>query len=49
MPALLHLTRAGAVAPQRAITRRVPLEEAPAAYAALDRGEIVGRAIVVMA
>ncbi|MDR7555029.1 MAG: zinc-binding dehydrogenase [Armatimonadota bacterium] len=49
MPALLHLVRAGAVAPQRAITQRVPLEEAPAAYAALDRGEIVGRAIVVMA
>jgi S-(hydroxymethyl)glutathione dehydrogenase/alcohol dehydrogenase len=48
MPALLGLTRAGAVAPQRTITRRLPLDAAPAAYAALDRGEIVGRAVVVM-
>ena len=37
------------VSPSRAITRRYRLEQADDAYAALSRGEIVGRAIVTMA
>lgn len=48
MPLLLSLAHNGAIAPERTITRRYPLAEASAAYAALDRGEIIGRAIVVM-
>ncbi len=49
MPALLRLVETGAVAPQRTVTRRYTLDQAPEAYGALDRGEIVGRAIVAMA
>ncbi len=49
MPAVLRLAERGMIDPARAVSRRVPLEGAPAAYEALDRGEIVGRAIVVMA
>jgi S-(hydroxymethyl)glutathione dehydrogenase/alcohol dehydrogenase len=48
MPFLLRLARTGAIVPERTITRRYPLADAPAAYEALSRGEIVGRAIVVM-
>lgn len=48
MPLLLRMAQAGTIAPERTITRRYPLAEAPAAYDALNRGEIVGRAIVVM-
>src|SRR5205823_7262228 len=47
VPAILRLVEQGAIAPQRTITRRYALAEAPDAYAALDRGEIIGRAIVV--
>lgn len=48
MPHLVRMAHAGLVAPQRAITRRYALEAAPEAYDALSRGEIVGRAIILM-
>ena len=48
MPALLALIEQGVIDPVRAVTRRFPLGEVDAAYGALDRGEIVGRAIVTM-
>lgn len=48
MPLLTRLAGSGAIAPGRTVTRRYSLAQAPAAYEALDRGEIVGRAIVVM-
>jgi S-(hydroxymethyl)glutathione dehydrogenase/alcohol dehydrogenase len=48
MPRLLALIERGVLRPQESVTRRFTLEEAPAAYEALDRGEIVGRAVVVM-
>lgn len=48
VPILLRMTRRGTIAPQRTISRRYALAEVPLAYDALDRGEIIGRAIVVM-
>jgi succinate semialdehyde reductase (NADPH) len=48
MPSLLALVESGVLDPAASVTRRFPLEEAAEAYAALDRREIVGRAIVVM-
>jgi succinate semialdehyde reductase (NADPH) len=48
MPSLLALVESGVIDPAASLTRRFPLEEAAEAYAALDRREIVGRAIVVM-
>lgn len=48
VPRLLSLVEAGLLAPTESVTRRYALEEAPEAYAALDRREIVGRAIVTM-
>jgi S-(hydroxymethyl)glutathione dehydrogenase/alcohol dehydrogenase len=48
MPAIIGLVESGAISPAASLTRRFPLAEAAAAYAALDRREIVGRAIVVM-
>ncbi len=48
MPLVLGLARTGALAPERTVTRRYRLAEAPAAYEALNRGEIIGRAIVVI-
>jgi S-(hydroxymethyl)glutathione dehydrogenase/alcohol dehydrogenase len=48
LPALLALAARGRISVTRPITRRYPLEQADAAYRALDRGEITGRAIVVM-
>jgi succinate semialdehyde reductase (NADPH) len=47
MPSLLGLVQRGVLRPQDGISRRFRLDEAPAAYEALDRREIVGRAIVV--
>jgi S-(hydroxymethyl)glutathione dehydrogenase/alcohol dehydrogenase len=47
MPALIRLVEAGAITVDAQISTRVPLAEAGAVYAALDRGEIVGRALVV--
>ncbi|HEY7381546.1 MAG TPA: zinc-binding dehydrogenase [Gaiella sp.] len=48
MPRLLSLVEHGVLRPHESITRRFSLQEADEAYAALDRREIVGRAIVVM-
>jgi S-(hydroxymethyl)glutathione dehydrogenase/alcohol dehydrogenase len=46
MPAILKLAARGFVRPERMVTRRYSLEQAEEAYQALNRGEIVGRAIV---
>jgi succinate semialdehyde reductase (NADPH) len=48
MPSLLGLIEAGVVTPANSVTRRFSLAQAAAAYEALDRREIVGRAIVTM-
>ncbi len=48
MPALLRLVEQGVVVPEKVITRRYGLDEVDEAYAALTRGEIVGRAIIEM-
>lgn len=48
MPALLRLVEHGFVDPARVISRRYRLADANAAYQALESGEIVGRAIVVV-
>lgn len=48
VPAILQLVERGVVNPSRTISRRYTLAEAPRAYDALNRGEIVGRAIVEM-
>jgi S-(hydroxymethyl)glutathione dehydrogenase/alcohol dehydrogenase len=48
MPVLLALVDRGIVRPQASVSRRFPLAAAQEAYDALDRREIVGRAIVVM-
>ena len=48
MPDLIRLAAAGRVRPSAAITRRFRLEDVDAAFAALERGEIIGRAIVVL-
>ncbi|HEY3886885.1 MAG TPA: zinc-binding dehydrogenase, partial [Vicinamibacterales bacterium] len=47
MPEILKLAATGVVKPERIVTKMYPLAEANAAYQALARGEIVGRAIVV--
>jgi S-(hydroxymethyl)glutathione dehydrogenase/alcohol dehydrogenase len=49
MPDVLALAARGQVSASQPITRRYPLAQADAAYSALNRGEIVGRAIVMMA
>jgi S-(hydroxymethyl)glutathione dehydrogenase/alcohol dehydrogenase len=46
MPRLISLIERGVFQPASAITQRYRLEDAADAYAALDRHEIVGRAIV---
>ncbi|MDP8923369.1 MAG: zinc-binding dehydrogenase [Chloroflexota bacterium] len=48
LPAVIELARRGAVDVTRAVTRRYELDRAAEAYDALNRGEIVGRAIVTM-
>jgi succinate semialdehyde reductase (NADPH) len=48
MPRLLQMIDRGILRPHESVSRRFALEETAAAYAALDRGEIVGRAVVVM-
>jgi len=48
MPEVIRLAARGMFRPETMVTRRFPLSEADAAYQALNRGEIVGRAIVVM-
>ena len=47
MPALIRLIEAGAITVDAQISTRVPLDDAGRVYEALDRGEIVGRALVV--
>jgi succinate semialdehyde reductase (NADPH) len=46
MPLLLALIERGVFDPSTTITRRFPLQQAAEAYGALDRREIVGRAIL---
>jgi succinate semialdehyde reductase (NADPH) len=48
MPDLLALVANGSISPERGISRRVALDDLPEALRALDRGEILGRAIVEM-
>jgi succinate semialdehyde reductase (NADPH) len=48
MPRLLALIENGVLHPEASVTRRFSLAEAQKAYDALDRREIVGRAVVVM-
>jgi succinate semialdehyde reductase (NADPH) len=48
LPAVVGLVADGSVRLDQVITRRVTLDEAADTYAALDRGEIVGRAVVVL-
>jgi S-(hydroxymethyl)glutathione dehydrogenase/alcohol dehydrogenase len=47
MPEIIRLAARGVFRPEAIVTRRYTLDEADAAYKALDRGEIAGRAIVV--
>jgi S-(hydroxymethyl)glutathione dehydrogenase/alcohol dehydrogenase len=47
MPALLSLVVRGVLRPHEGVSRRYTLAQADAAYTALDRREIIGRAIVV--
>jgi S-(hydroxymethyl)glutathione dehydrogenase/alcohol dehydrogenase len=47
MPEIIRLAAQGIFRPETMVTQRFPLEQADAAYQALARGEIVGRAIVV--
>lgn len=48
LPELLALTARGQVSASQPITRRYRLEQVDEAYAALQRGEIIGRAIVTI-
>ena len=48
VPILLDLAKNGAIDVGRVVMKRYRLEEVNSAYQALGRGEIVGRAIVVM-
>jgi S-(hydroxymethyl)glutathione dehydrogenase/alcohol dehydrogenase len=48
MPELIRLAAEGKVDVQASISRRYRLDQINDAYAAMERGEIVGRAIVVM-
>jgi len=47
MPEILRLAEKGTFRLESFVTRRYPLAEAEAAYQALSRGEIAGRAVVV--
>ena len=47
MPEIIRLAAAGVFRPETMVTDRFPLDEADRAYQALNRGEIVGRAIVL--
>lgn len=49
MPEIIRLAAASAFRPETMVTDRFSLDEADDAYRALNRGEIVGRAIVVAA
>ena len=47
MPEIIRLASQGIFRPETMISQRFRLQDADSAYAALARGEIVGRAIVV--
>jgi len=47
MPEIIRLAAKGIFRPETMVTQRFSLTETDAAYQALARGEIVGRAIVV--
>jgi succinate semialdehyde reductase (NADPH) len=49
MPAILALVERGAITPRDLVSVHYGLDEADAAYAALGRGEIVGRAVIDIA
>jgi S-(hydroxymethyl)glutathione dehydrogenase/alcohol dehydrogenase len=46
LPEVIGIAERGGFDPSSMVTRRVSLDDVPEAYAALARGEIVGRAIV---
>jgi succinate semialdehyde reductase (NADPH) len=48
MPELLRMAAEGAVDLRSAVTRRFRLAEINEAYGAMERGEIIGRAIVLL-
>jgi S-(hydroxymethyl)glutathione dehydrogenase/alcohol dehydrogenase len=48
MPEIIRLAERGILRPEKMVTRRFALRDADAAYQALARGEIAGRAIVVV-
>jgi S-(hydroxymethyl)glutathione dehydrogenase/alcohol dehydrogenase len=47
MPILLSLVAQGRIDPGRFISRRYPISEATTAFDALERGEVIGRSIIV--
>jgi succinate semialdehyde reductase (NADPH) len=47
MPILLSLAAQGRIDPGQFISRRYPIGEATAAFDALERGEVIGRSIIV--
>lgn len=47
MPEVIRLAAAGAFRPESMVTHRFALQDADAAYQALNRGEIIGRAIII--
>jgi S-(hydroxymethyl)glutathione dehydrogenase/alcohol dehydrogenase len=47
MPDIIRLAAQGIFRPETMVTQRFPLKDADAAYKALARGDIIGRAIVV--
>jgi succinate semialdehyde reductase (NADPH) len=49
VPELLRMARRGVIVPQQTISRRFALDEVARAYETLNRGEIIGRAIVMTA
>lgn len=48
LPEVVQLAAEGGYRLKEAVTRRYSLDDVDTAYQALDRGEITGRAIVVM-
>ena len=48
MPQVLSLAARGLLEPQNTVTQKFPLDEVDAVYKMLDRGEIVGRAVIVI-
>jgi S-(hydroxymethyl)glutathione dehydrogenase/alcohol dehydrogenase len=48
MPQVLQLAARGVFRPEDVVTRHYPLDQVDAAYKALARGEIAGRAIIEM-